>query len=30
LTWAGSLQSIRAKTCSRAARNCCQPPLAPW
>jgi hypothetical protein len=27
---AGRLQSIRANTCSRAAKNCCQPPLAPW
>jgi hypothetical protein len=24
------LQSIRAKTCSRFAKNCCHPPLAPW
>jgi hypothetical protein len=24
------LQSIRAKTCSRAAKNRCHPPLAPW
>ena len=25
----GRLQSIRAKSCSRAAKNCCHLPLAP-
>ena len=30
LNLAGRLQSIRAKTCSRAAKNRCHPPLAPW
>jgi hypothetical protein len=30
LNCAGRLHSIRAKTCSRAAKNCCQPYLAPW
>ena len=30
LNCAGRLQSIRAKTCSRAAKNRCHPPLAPW
>ena len=30
LNCAGRLQSIRANTCSRAAKNCCHPPLAPW
>src|SRR6266853_5873907 len=30
LNCAGRLQSIRAKTCSRAAKNCCHQPLAPW
>jgi hypothetical protein len=24
------LQSVRANTCSRAAKNLCHPPLAPW
>src|SRR6202022_4554642 len=23
-------QSVLATTCSRAAKNCCHPPLAPW
>ena len=27
---AGRSQSIRAKTCSRFAKNCCHPYLAPW
>jgi hypothetical protein len=30
LNCAGKFQSIRAKTCSRAAKNCCHPLLAPW
>src|ERR1700736_1016718 len=30
LNCAGRLQSIRANTCSRAEKNCCHPPLAPW
>ena len=30
LNCAGRLQSIRAKTCSRDAKNFCHPPLAPW
>jgi hypothetical protein len=27
---AGNFQSIRANTCSRFAKNCRHPPLAPW
>jgi len=30
LNCAGRLQSIRAKTCSRFAKNRCHPPWAPW
>ena len=30
LNCAGRLQSIRANTCSRAAKNSCHPTLAPW
>ena len=30
LTCSEELQSIRAKTCSRFAKNCGHPPLAPW